>query len=85
MIHVVEKSLDSKVRGYYHISSGSDYAIKELFDATIAALGITLDEPVEVRSRNPDDVYTILLAPSRTNHDFDWKVTTLPKIFIFPY
>jgi len=29
-----------------------------------------------VRPRNPDDAFTILLDPSKTNQDFDWKVTT---------
>src|ERR1041385_7553440 len=62
--------------GYYHISSGSDYSIKELFDATVQALGIKLSQPVEVRPRNPDDAYTILLDPSKTNKMFDWKVET---------
>jgi len=31
---------------------------------------------VEVRPRNPDDAYTILLDPSKTNQTFDWQVTT---------
>ena len=61
-------------RGPYHVSSGRDYAIKELFDATIKALGMDMD--VEVRPRNPDDVATILLDPSKTEEDFDWKVRT---------
>lgn len=61
-------------RGPYHVSSGKDYAIKELFDATIKALGIHMD--VEVRPRNPDDVATILLDPTKTEEDFDWKITT---------
>jgi UDP-glucose 4-epimerase len=63
-------------RGAYHISSGSDYAIKDLFDATLKALGMTLDAPVEVRPRSADDVASILLDPSKTNKDFDWKATT---------
>ena len=63
-------------RGYYHISSGSDYSIKELFDATVGALGVRLDEPVEVRERSPDDAYTILLDPSKTEADFGWRVST---------
>ncbi|HJZ92525.1 MAG TPA: NAD-dependent epimerase/dehydratase family protein, partial [Gemmataceae bacterium] len=63
-------------KGAYHISSGSDYSIKELFDATVKALAIKLDKPVEVRPRQPDDTYTILLNPSETNTDFGWKVTT---------
>jgi UDP-glucose 4-epimerase len=63
-------------RGYYHISTGGDYSIKELFDCTIKALGMTLDEPVEVRPRNPDDVFSILLDPSKTKADFAWNPET---------
>lgn len=63
-------------KGAYHISSGSDYSIKELFDATVKALGITLDKPVEERPRHADDAYTILLDPSKTNRDFEWKIST---------
>jgi UDP-glucose 4-epimerase len=77
LVDVVEKALDGKgEKGYYHISSGSDYAIKELYDATIEALGFTDKEEVEVRERNPDDVFSILLDPSKTNKDFEWKNTT---------
>ncbi|HEX9364520.1 MAG TPA: NAD-dependent epimerase/dehydratase family protein [Candidatus Dormibacteraeota bacterium] len=63
-------------RGSYHVSSGRDFSIKELFDATVKALGIKLDKEVEVRPRNPDDVATILLDPSKTEEDFDWQITT---------
>src|SRR5262249_22071392 len=63
-------------RGCYHISSGADYSIKELFDATLEALGMRLDRPVEVRPRNPDDVFSILLDPSQTARDFGWKAST---------
>jgi UDP-glucose 4-epimerase len=62
--------------GYYHISSGSDFAIKELFDETVAAMGITLADPVEVRERGADDVFSILLDPSKTNQTFGWKTST---------
>jgi UDP-glucose 4-epimerase len=76
LIDCVEKAVDGTGQGYYHISSGSDYSIKELFDATIAALNIKLDKEVEVRPRNPDDAFTILLDPSRTQSDFAWNVKT---------
>ncbi len=77
LIQVVVKAIDGAgKRGFYHISSGSDYAIKELFDLTLAALRMTLPEPVEVRPRGPDDVFSILLDPSKTNRDFEWKITT---------
>ena len=70
------QAVDGKGRGVYHVSSGSDYAIKELFDEAVAALRINLAEPVEVRPRHPDDTYTILLDPSHTKHDFGWQVRT---------
>ncbi len=77
LVDVVTKAIDGMgLRGYYHVSSGGDYSIKELFDATVEALGITLDEEVEVKPRNPDDTFTILLDPSKTNADFDWKIST---------
>ena len=62
--------------GVYHVSSGSDVSIKELFDATVKAMGIELDEEVEVRPRNPDDAPSILLDPSKTEQDFAWAAKT---------
>jgi UDP-glucose 4-epimerase len=77
LIQVVLKAIDGRgKKGVYHISSGSDYAIKDLFEATVKAVGITLDRDVEVRPRLPDDVFTILLDPSKTIRDFDWRVST---------
>jgi UDP-glucose 4-epimerase len=74
---VVQAIVDGKGHGHYHISSGSDFSIKELFDATIAALPeVQLDGDVEVKPRNPDDAYTILLDPSRVRQDFGWE----PKV-----
>ena len=71
MVDIIEKALrGAGKRGAYHISTGKDFSIKELYDATVAALGIKLDKEVEVRQRNPDDVYTILLDPSKTLEDF---------------
>jgi UDP-glucose 4-epimerase len=62
--------------GAYHASSGSDFSIKDLFDATVRALELDPAPEVEVRERNPDDTYTILLDPSRTQADFGWSPTT---------
>jgi len=77
LIEVVAKAVYGQGnKGFYHVSSGSDFSIKELFDDTVKALGITLDKEVEVRARSPDDVFTILIDPSKTNKDFNWKVTT---------
>jgi UDP-glucose 4-epimerase len=71
LTRLVIKSLDSDVNGTFHISSGSDISIKEMWDATIKALDIEYD--VEERERNPDDAPSILLDPIKTNETFDWK------------
>src|SRR5262245_18825222 len=77
LIACVVKAVDGMgSKGAYHISSGSDFAIKDLYDATVKALGVKLDKEVEVRARAADDVFTILLDPSKTNRDFHWKTTT---------
>ena len=77
LVEVVIKAIDGQgSSGYYHISSGSDYSIKELYDATVEALGIVEEKEVEVRERSPDDAFTILLDPEKTNKDFGWRVTT---------
>jgi len=77
MVDVITKALaGGGSRGYYHISSGGDYSVKELFDATVKALGIQLEEEVEVRARGDDDVFTILIDPSKTQRDFDWRTKT---------
>ena len=77
LIEVVLRALDGRGRpGPYHVSSGSDVSIKELFAATLKALQVTLDREVEVRPRNVDDAYTILLDPSQTNADFGWRAST---------
>ncbi len=77
LVEVVLMALDGRGRsGPYHVSSGTDVSIKDLFDATVQALHVRLDREVEVRPRNPDDVYTILLDPSKTHQDFAWRTST---------
>lgn len=77
LVEVVLMALDGRGRsGPYHVSSGTDVSIKDLFDATLQALHVKLDQEVEVRPRNPDDAYTILLDPSKTHQDFAWRTST---------
>jgi len=77
LVEVLLKALDGMgERGFYHVSSGSDYAIRELYDGVVAALGNRPVKEVEVRPRGADDVYTILIDPGKTNRDFGWKATT---------
>ena len=74
MINCVMLAVDGNGHGAYHISSGKDFSIKELFDEVVKALDIILEEEVEVRERNPDDAFTILLDPSETISQLGWKV-----------
>jgi UDP-glucose 4-epimerase len=77
LIDLVVQALDGRGSGgAYHASSGSDYSIKELFDATVAALALDPAPEVEVRERNADDAFTILLDPSRTGDEFGWTPKT---------
>lgn len=77
LVDCVLKAIDGKgERGPYHISSGADYSIKELYDSTIKALDMPEKADVEVRPRGEDDAATILLDPSKTEADFDWRITT---------
>lgn len=77
LVDVVEKAVAGEgKRGYYHISTGKDYSIKELYDSTIKALNMPEKANVEVRPRNPDDVFTILIDPSKTESEFKWKAKT---------
>jgi UDP-glucose 4-epimerase len=73
LIEVVVAALNGTGEGPYHVSTGSDYSIKEMFDAVTDAMEIELDEEVEVRPRPPDDAPSILLDPSRTKEDFGWE------------
>jgi UDP-glucose 4-epimerase len=74
LLSVMLAAIDGTGTGVYHVSSGRDFSIKELYDAVAEAMGV--DVPVEERPRGEDDAPSILLAPSRTNADFDWSVET---------
>lgn len=77
LIQVVLMALDGKGgSGYYHVSTGKDFSIKELFDEAVKCIGIKLDKPAEMRARGADDVATLLLDPSRTKKDFGWESKT---------
>lgn len=77
LVDCVMKAVSGKgEKGYYHISTGKDYSIKELFDSAVIALNIKLDKEVEVKERGVDDVFTILIDPSKTEKTFGWKAGT---------
>lgn len=77
LVGVVLLALQGKApSGPYHVSSGTDCAIKDLFNATVSALAISPVPEVEVRPRGADDAYTILLDPTKTNTTFGWNAST---------
>jgi UDP-glucose 4-epimerase len=77
LIDLVLAALDGEGSGgAYHASSGADFSIKELFEATVAALALDPAPEVDVRERGPDDAFTILLDPSRTRNEFGWTPST---------
>lgn len=74
LIDVLEKALQGRGRsGFYHVASGRDYSIRELFEEAHRAMGLEVPESIDVRPRAEDDVPTLLLDPQRTEADFDWK------------
>ena len=75
LIEVVTAALAGTGQGHYHVSTGSDYSIKEMFEAVVEAMGIELEGEVEVRPRPPEDAPSILLDPSRTKADFGWEAS----------
>jgi UDP-glucose 4-epimerase len=64
-------------RGIYHVSTGSDVAIKDIYNAVDFALGgISNLGPPTVVPRGPDDVATLLLDPIETLQEFGWSART---------
>lgn len=64
---------DGAPTGIYNVSTGTGHTIKEIFDIVVDHLGITLDGPVEEREVGDDGVPAVVLDPSRTIADFNWK------------
>jgi UDP-glucose 4-epimerase len=78
---VVLRAIDGTGHGTYHFSSGKDVAIKELYDAVVAAMKLNDYPEPDVRPLGPDDAASILLDPSRLLDDFgDVSFTPLQEI-----
>lgn len=63
---IVTRAVDGTGHGAYHFSSGSDVAIRELYDAVVAAMAVSPYPEPEVRPLGTDEAPSILLDPSRT-------------------
>ena len=70
MAKTVLKACDGAGKGAYHFSSGKDVAIKDLYDAVVKAMCINDYPEPDVIDLGPDDVFSILLDPSKTFKDF---------------
>ena len=66
----VVQACDGTGSGTYHFSSGKDVAILELYEEVAKAMGFNKTPDVEIKSLGDDDVFSILLDPSRTLEDF---------------
>ncbi len=66
----VLKACDGVGRGAYHFSSGKDVSILELYNEVVSAMKIHPYPDPEVKELSEDDVFSILLDPGRTFHDF---------------
>ena len=67
---VTVKACDGIGHGAYHFSSGTDVAIQELYNAVVEAMDVPGRPQADVKDLGPDDVFSILLDPSRTFQDF---------------
>jgi UDP-glucose 4-epimerase len=76
LARVVVQAADGKGHGAYHFSTGTDVAIKELYDSVVRAMKVNDYPEPEVKPLGPDDAASILLDPSRTFDDFGEIVFT---------
>jgi UDP-glucose 4-epimerase len=70
LVKIVLKACDGKGKGAYHFSSGKDVSIIELYDAVVKAMELKQYPVPEIQELGKDDVFSILLDPSKTFADF---------------
>jgi UDP-glucose 4-epimerase len=70
LARTVVRACDGVGKGTYHFSSGTDVSIQELYDEVVEAMALPHHPKAEVRDLGPDDVFSILLDPSRLFADF---------------
>ena len=67
---VVLKACDGVGSGAYHFSTGTDVSILELYDTVVEAMQLKEYPMPTVKALEADDVFSILLDPSRLHEDF---------------
>jgi len=70
LAHAVLQACDGVGKGTYHFSSGTDVAIRDLYNAVVEAMKLPDYPEPEVREIGTDEAPSILLDPSRTFADF---------------
>ena len=67
---------DDAPSGVFNVSTGVGASIKDVFEAVVSYLGITLTEPVRLVPPASDDVPAVVLDPSRTRAVLGWEAKT---------
>lgn len=76
-VPLVVRAVHGEGDGIYHVASGSDVAIADVFDEVMYAMQREPDEvDFEFTSALDGDAPSILLDPERTRADFGWKTHT---------
>jgi UDP-glucose 4-epimerase len=76
LVELVSQAIQKEATGTYHVSTGRDYAIGQLYEAVVDALDAHSTVQPTFQPRGGDDAPTILLDPSETQRDFGWRPTT---------
>lgn len=80
LIKIVTMAIDGRGEsGKYHLSSGRDYSIEEIFNHIVAAMKLdfgTTEEPSKMFGRFWDDVKTLLIDPAKTHDTFGMTPST---------
>ncbi len=76
LVNLVAQAVGEDATGTYHVSTGTDVPIGEVYDAVVNALDAYGGPDPTLVPRAPDDAPTILLDPSETQRDFSWVATT---------
>lgn len=63
---------DGTPTGVFNVSTGSGHTIKDVFDAVVDYLGVTLTEDVPIVPPGDDDVPAVVLDPTETEKAFGW-------------
>lgn len=81
LLEIVEMAINgSGEKGYYHVGSGTDFSIEDVFNEVVSAMKIdfkTTGKPSQMFGRFWDDVKTILIDPSQTLKTYG-KIPSLP-------